>query len=101
MRNRFRRIPSKLMDELECAHPTPNATFKKEINYRVKPAYASEVDPMRRLAKNNSYRAVDGSKPFWNGRGALTVTTLWPLNRSGFRRHRRSLTHPDFLTMTQ
>lgn len=77
-KTRFRRVTSRLLGDLPCAYPAfvPSSAFKLEVRMRVRPARTPDTDPMRRLARNNSYRQTDGTQSldqtFENIRRAIT-----------------------------
>jgi nucleoid DNA-binding protein len=63
-KTRFRKVPSKFTGDLSCAYPAfvPSSSFKREVRFRVPPSPCPQTDRMRRLARNNSFRAVDGTE---------------------------------------
>jgi hypothetical protein len=63
-KTRFRKVNSKYFGNLSSAYPAfvGSPRLKLEIKMRVRPALNPETDPMRALAKNNSYRKRLGTK---------------------------------------
>ena len=63
-KTRFRRMTSKHFGNGRVCYPAfvPCPSFKLDVRMRVRPALSPETDPMRRLARNNSYRQRHGAK---------------------------------------
>jgi len=63
-KTRFRRVTSKHFGNGRVSYPAfvPCPSFKVQVKMRVRPALSPESDPMRRLARNNSYRKRHGDK---------------------------------------
>jgi hypothetical protein len=77
-KTRFRSVSSRFWGDGPCSYAAfvPSSAFKLDVKMRVRPALSPETDPMRRLARNNSYRQIDGTKSldetFENIRRAIT-----------------------------
>jgi hypothetical protein len=63
-KTRFRKVNSKHFGSLPSVYPAfvGSPRLKLQLKMRVRPAQTPETDPMRRLARNNSYRKRLGTK---------------------------------------